>query len=233
MAANIKHIEEKVVFDNAFSTGPRVVGFESHYEHSRFTRSCALFSEHSRDLTFYAADGCAKTVQIDERIEALGIYHAQYGIPLDDAHNCFFITSWKKGIYCCSLDTGKILWNYRLKHATKIFLYDEYLVCAFQEIGLRKVTYNGEEIAKYPFSTYEACFRLDDPYILCGPKRGIYMIIDTRTMDVQQRIKCSTLSPSGDASGESLVLIGAEGTCRDFVIRGFENEQRFEKHMRF
>ena len=231
MAANIKRIEDNVVFDNTSCTGRRIIGFDSFYENSRFDHSCVLFSQYGRDLVFYTTDGCAKTVRIDERIEAIDIYHAQYGIPVEDARNCFFITSWYKGIYCCSLDTGKVLWNYKLKHATKVFLYEDYLVCAFQEIGLRKLSYDGKEIAKYPFVSYDACFRLNDTYLLCGPKRGMYYILDSRTMDIHKKIKGSVLFANSDPNCGSQILLEAQGRCEDFMICGFENDQRFERRI--
>lgn len=233
MTANIKSIKENIVYDITSPSGRRRIGFDTYYENSHFTHCNALFSKYSRELIFYTDDGCIQKVQIDKRIEELDVYHLQYGIPVADEKDVFFITSWYKGIYCCSLKTGDVLWNYKLKHATKIFLYDDYLVCAFQGIGLRKITYEGIEIEKYPITTYNSFFRLDEPYVFCGPKRGMYFVIDTRTMSNYLKIKNSIISPSGDPGYDSAILLELKGTCRDFVIKGFENEQRFEKRIQF
>lgn len=224
-ASRIKSIEEKIITDASSETGRRIVGFDTYYESRRFVYSSVVFG--SRNLALHTANGCAKNVQIDKQIEPLDIYHCQFGIPLSDEHNCFFITSWLKGIYCCDLDSGSVLWNYRLKHAQFVLLFDEYLVCDFQEIGLRKISYSGEEIAKYPITTYESFFALDTPYVLCGPNRGKYNIIDTQTMSIYKRIGMDIFSPDD----KSIIILKVEGNCNDFTIEGFEDEQTFKRRI--
>lgn len=224
-AERITSIENIIIEDQTSVTGKSIIGFNTYYGNGRFTHSCAMYD--CPDLILYAADGDTKKVQIDGKIEPIDIYHGQYGIPVSNRYNCFFITSWRKGIYCCNLDTGKIQWQYKLKHAQSIILFDDYLVCDFQEIGLRKLSYEGMEIAKYPITTYQAFFRLQEYYVFCGPNRGKYNIIDTRTMEIWRKISSSVLSPSED----SLIILGIEGDCNDFTVRGFENEQPFERHI--
>ena len=229
MAANIKKIERIVVKDITLPGGQRTVGFDTFYENSRFSHMTAM--NNTSDLILHTAAGDTKNLKIDKRIEPIDVYHEQYGIPVSDTHDCFFIPSWLKGVYCCDLDTGKIRWNYRLKHATEIFLYDDYLVCAFQDIGLRKISYEGIEMAMYPMGTWTACFRLNEPYIFFGPSRNVYYIIDTRTMSVCSKIKSRLLSPTSDPDICPPILLKVEGNCRDFMIEGYENEQPFKRRI--
>jgi len=229
MSTDLILVESNIVDDITSPSGQRIVGFNSYYRGSLFSCSCAMFND--PNLTFCTADGYQKKIRIDDKIEPLSIYHHQYGIPVSDTYNCFFITSWLNGIYCCSLDNGIILWNYRLKHATKILLYDDYLLCAFQGIGLRKISYEGIELAKYPITTYQAFYSMDKPYVFCGPNRGSYLIIDTQTMEVCDRIKGSVLSPISDPYNWPVIINKLEGTRRGFTVSGFENEQPFERRI--
>lgn len=167
-----------------------------------------------------------------------------YGIALSYEHGCFFIGDWYKGLFCCDLQDGHVRWQYRLKHARETHIFKDYVVCVFQEIGLRKLSFAGEELAKYPMTTYRACRRLSmgSPYLFVGPRRQDYYILDTETMKEIRTIPRKMLAPSGlkedpDVGiGEEepfmaggLIILDATGEPDRFEIRGFEGPVKFKR----
>lgn len=219
---NIDRIDKIIISDAASPTGKRIIGFDTFYKNGSYRYSQAMFDQ--RILRCFDAEDREHCVELDKSIERIDIYHSQYGIALSEQRNCFFITSWGKGIYCCDLATGQIRWNCRLKHATKVFLYQDYLLCAIQEIGLRKFTYEGVELGKYPSTAYNACCMLEEPYVFIGPNRGAYCIVDTSTMSLYKKIKQVSFANRDDR----FVFLGAQGNAERIQLRGFKNEEPFE-----
>ena len=222
----IERIENIVVRDPESPSGERIIGFDTFYESGKYSHSRMLFG--ARSLRLYDWEGGEREIPLDPAIEEIDIYHLQYGIPVSGRHGCFFIGSWSaKGLWCCDLQSGKIRWNYRLKHACSVFLYEEYLVCAFQEIGLRKLSYAGEELAKYPMASLEDFCSLDGAYVFAGPCRGGWCILDTETMEMHRKIKAKELCQEG----RNLIILDTEGTARRFILRGFEDEEPVEREI--
>lgn len=175
---------------------------------------------------FETAPTYVHEVPIDKRIEEIDIYHAQYGVAVSDEHECFFITSWLKGIFCCDLKTGQILWNYRLKHATKVFVYSDYILCAFQEIGFRKISYEGVDIAKYPMAGYNTFEELEKPYILAGPSRGKHYVIDTTTMNA---VRSFRQRDYWDVDDDAWIIRSVKGTLDEVHVEVWLNNQRLQR----
>lgn len=222
--SRIEKIEELTVDDPDSFTGKSYAGFRTYYTHSRYRYAEVRYSNRKQVL-FLGQDGAVHEIELDACIEPLDIYHMQYGIAVADAHDCFFISSWLKGIYCCDLKTGRVKWNYRLKHGNEVVVYPDFILCVFQEIGLRKLNYAGEEIAKYPITTYNAFDPLEDPYVFIGPNRGAYLIVDVSTMRLARRIKQSSFAKPDD----HLIILKTHGTVNEIQISGFKNEERFEQ----
>lgn len=220
-APRIAEIEDIFVEDSESPTGQMRVGFYTHYVNSRYSCSEARYDQ--RKVRFFDPNGSVHEVEIDSRIEPLDIYHSQYGIAVSDEHDCFFISSWLKGVYCCDLQTGKIRWNYRLKHGNEVVVYPDFVLGVFQEIGLRKLSYAGEEIAKYPSTTYNVFDSLEDPYVFIGPNRDAYLIVDVSTMQLVRRIRKSSFTKPDD----ELIILNAKGNLEQIRISGFKNGERF------
>lgn len=183
-------------------------------------------------------------VPIAPEIKKIDGFNVQYGIAVSYEHGCFFVGGWYQGLFCCDLQDGHVRWRYRMKQATETYVYKDYIVCAFQEIGLRKLSFDGEELAKYPMTTYRACYSLatDSPYLFIGPRRQDYYILDTETMKEIRTIPRKTLAPSGlkedpDVGiGEEepfmaggLIILDATGEPDRFEIRGFEGPVKFKR----
>jgi len=220
---HVVKIEKIIINDIESPTGRRIIGFNTYYSNSAYIRSEMIFNQ--RVLRLWSPDDHIYEVKLDEQIEEIDMYHSQYGIQVSDSHNCFFICSWLKGIYCCDLETGRIKWNFRLKHATKVVLYPDYILCAFQEIGLRKITYDGKEIGKYSITTYNAFFALEDSYVFIGPNRGAYNIVDASSMSIHKRIKQSGFAKVDD----HLIILDAQGSTEKILISGYKNNQPFSQ----
>lgn len=162
---------------------------------------------------------------MDRRIEDIDIYHKQFGIPFSQEHNCFFISSWTKGVFCCDKETGKIRWNYKLKHANEVVLYENYIICAFDGIGLRKLTYEGDEIEKYSITTYSNFHIINDPYVFIGPNRNAYYIFDTSAMEIHSKIKKDTIK----SQNESFVILNVVGDVKKLEISGYKDGEIITK----
>ncbi len=147
----IEKIESIIIKDPESPTGLSSLGFRTYYTHCIYAYSQIFY--HDRKITFWAQNSEKASVELDRKIEDIEVYHKLYGIPFSQDHHCFFISSWTKGVYCCDQESGKIRWNYKLKHANDVVLYEDYIIVNFDEIGLRKLTYDGVEIDKYPMTT--------------------------------------------------------------------------------
>lgn len=219
----IEKIESIIIKDPESPTGLNSLGFRTYYTHCIYTYSQIFYGD--RKITFWAQNSEKASVELDRKIEDIDIYHKQYGIPFSQDHHCFFISSWTKGVYCCDQESGKIRWNYKLKHANDVVLYEDYIIVNFDEIGLRKLTYDGVEIDKYPMTTNRDFHAIQDPYVFIGPNRNMYHFVDTTTMKVYKKIRKSSLAKPG----ESVILLNVEGNPEKITIEGFKNGQKFSQ----
>lgn len=187
------------------------------FDHKAFRH---MYNTEPFQVTFHYRDGHSEVVPLPQKLsweEIYPIYQGQFGISVSEPHGCFFLQSWIKGLYCCDLHTGEIRWHYKLKHAYYLHTYPDYLICMFSDIGLRKLSYDGAELFAYPMTSGYECIALDDPYLLVGPKRETYFILDTITMECVQKVRRKQLS-----ADEHLILLDACGTPKRFIAEGFE-----------
>ena len=219
----IKKIERITINDPESPTGLTSVGFKTYYTNCIYVYSQIFF--HSREIAFIDKKNEKTSVELDRRIEDIDIYHKQFGIPFSQEHNCFFISSWTKGVFCCDKETGKIRWNYKLKHANEVVLYEDYIICAFDGIGLRKLTYEGDEIEKYSITTYSNFHIINDPYVFIGPNRNAYYIFDTSAMEIHSKIKKDTIQ----SQNESFVILNVVGDVKKLEISGYKDGEIITK----
>ena len=132
---------------------------------------------------------------------------------------------WTKGVYCCDIKTGELRWNFRLKHARSVFAYSDYIVCNFDEIGLRKISYDGEELFKSPLPDCNRFFELEKPYVFCGPIRGKYLVIDTESMAAAGTVRFRDYWKADDR----LIILDVKGTHDEILLEGWLNDERFER----
>lgn len=123
-------------------------------------------------------------------------YNGQFGISVTKDGKRFFTQSWRDGLFCYSLETGELLWRFKRKHAWKIILDDEKLVCFFSEWGAAAISVSdGMLINRYPLSTdLDECEIVDESHMMLGPKRDTFSIIDL-DLNEQYRIPFSVLNP--------------------------------------
>ena len=124
------------------------------------------------------------------------VYNSQFGISVTKDGKRFFTQSWRDGLFCYSLETGELLWRFKRKHAWKIILNDEKLVCFFKEWGAAAISVSdGMLINRYPLSTdLGVCHIVDETHMMLGPKRDTFSIIDL-DLNEQYRIPFSVLNP--------------------------------------
>ena len=222
---SIIRIENILDNDASSPSGQRIVGFKTYYDNSRFIYSEAYLGQHS--IYLVTSEATEYEVHYDQSIEAIDIYNSQFGVALSEDHSCLFITSWLHGVFCFDLFSGELKWNFHLKHAQQIVQYSNFLLCDFQELGIRKISYDGSELARYQMTTYDAFFALDEPYFLIGPKREQYHIVDSSNMLLQCKVKKSSIVNTDD----TLILLSATGNLQRLTVHGYQSEQLFTKEI--
>ena len=162
-------------------------------------------------------------------------YNSQFGITVTKDGKRFFAQNWEKGLFCYSLETGKLLWHFKRKHATLIILDDEKLVCFFADWGAAGIAIcDGELLKRYPLSTdMSDYFIVDESHMMLGPKYGAFSIIDM-DLNEQYRIPLTVMNPGNyyscliqkaDMKNGILTISGIEQT-EDEMSRWAENKDK-------
>lgn len=215
-------IEDIFVEDFQSSTGVEQIGFRTYYENLNICSSTLIFDR--PEICFEYITGQIKRICVEPNV-VLGSYAGQYGITISEKWNCFFVSSWLEGVFCCDIDTGRIKWNYRNKHAGEVFVYPDYVICAFQGEGIKKLSYcDGTVISNYAMTTYAICAKLEGEYIFIGPRRKRYEILDTESMKPIKTIKPSNITQFDD---ETLIILSVEGNLDSMTIMGYEGNQPY------
>ncbi|GEM_PF-6070029 len=168
-------------------------GFETVYpEGSAVVRSISDNTECT--LTFELASGEKRCFSFPKWF--VSVYNRQFGISVTKDGKRFFVQSWTKGLFCYSIDNCELLWHFKRKHAWQIIMDNETLVCFFSEWGAASISvFDGTLIDRYPLSTeIWECRIVNEDYMLLGPKRGAYIILDACLKGLYL-IPCSALNP--------------------------------------
>ncbi|MBR0156898.1 MAG: hypothetical protein IJM20_05220 [Clostridia bacterium] len=145
-------------------------------------------------LTFELASGEKRCFPFPKWFES--VYNRQFGISVSKDGKRFFVQSWTKGLFCYSIDNCELLWHFKRKHARNIILDNEKFVCFFKNWGAASISvFDGTLIDRYPLSTeLGICRIICENYMLLGPKRGAYIILDASLRGLYL-IPCSVLNP--------------------------------------
>ena len=138
-----------------------------------------IYDESQRSIAFELVDGRIIKHSVPKQFDS--VYMRQYGIDISDDGKLFFLHDWyaRGGLSCFELDTGKLVWHINRKHAREAAVEGEYILCNFESYGIAKIIIStGKIVDRYP-AVEILFFRLNQKYILVGPQRLKYTIIDT------------------------------------------------------
>lgn len=207
---------------------PSAVGFSCRYlPGSRISRADFRFAEHL--ATLHHADGTTRSVVWDERVP-MDVYTQVYGVGISPDGRFLFVPSWEKGIACLSAGDGRILWEFRKKHARQVFCYDGDLVCFFEGEALRRISYAGEELQRMPFTGDSAdCWMLADGALFTGPKRRKFLLLHPADFSVINTFPQKAVTgPAADP----FLLWNVSGTSDAITLHCWHNDTRITRELR-
>ena len=206
---------------------PSAVGFSCRYlPGSRISRADFRFAE--RLATLHHADGSSRTIVWDERVP-MDVYTQVYGVGLSPDGRFLFVPSWEKGITCLNAEDGRILWEFRKKHARQVFCYDEYLVCFFEGEALRRISYAGEALQRLPFTGDSAdCWMLADGPLFMGPKRRRFMLLHPEDFSVMNTFPQKAVTGTED---DPFLVWNVSGTSDAITLHCWHNDTRIMREL--
>lgn len=148
------------------------------------------------------------------------IYNRLYGIPASKDGALIFKSEWDNGIYAVSTKNGEIIWHFKKKRITRIFVYQTYIVALQQNKAVIKIdVLSGKELAEIKSPSIEDAFQLFEPYVLVDRIKGYLCILDTNSMIVTKRYHKATYNPEA-----CLSVVIKDAYVKDGLvyIEGFE-----------
>ncbi len=156
------------------------IGFNCFYGTDSFLEHCEVRWTDRHSISFYPKQGDPWAVTVPKNV-VVDVYVHQYGIPVSEKYNCFFVPQWGvRGLYCLDLHTGELRWNIRIKNATELFLDNDYIICSFRYTCLAKIRISDGEIVARRSASSEICgiCSVWPKHILLGPLRDRYFLLD-------------------------------------------------------
>ena len=170
-------------------------------------------------IEFEKVDGSSIRHIIPKWFEPL--YMRQYGVNISDDGELFFMHDWyaRGGLSCYEVDTGRLRWRVKIKHARQAYVNNDHIICGFEEYGILKIMLqSGEIVARYPYGEANL-YRLNKNCYLVGPKAKTFRIINSFFEELY-RIPYRVLEPwvygtfiiSGELQDDQLTTHGHEET---------------------
>lgn len=130
-------------------------------------------------LEFYWENGRIECVDISNMVEISVSYNSQFGISVTEDGTMFFVQSWESGLYCISTSTGELIWHLKKRKAYEVFINKDQVVCRFFNSQAYSIDIKtGEILAIFKLSHDSIFVALSDEYILTGPKRGKFFVLN-------------------------------------------------------
>lgn len=204
---------------------PSAVGFTCRYlPGSRILRADFRFAEHR--ATLHDADGTTRTLPWDDRIQ-MDVYTQVYGVGISPDGRFLFVPSWEQGVACLSAEDGRILWQFRKKHARQVFCCDGFLVCFFEGEALRRISCAGEELQRLPFTGDASdCWMLSDGALLIGPKRRKFLLLDPLDFSVLNTFPQKAVLGTED---DPYLVWNVTGTSENITLHCWHNDTRITR----
>ena len=202
------------------------VGWRTKYRDRTLDYSDYIIENNT--IIFHYHNGKTKTLKANAIIEENNeyVYIFQFGIAVSQYHNCFYVPIWEKGLFCFSLDTGKLIWRNPLKHAGLTMVYRDFLLCGFEGLGVMKMSCEtGTELDRMTITTFTTLHQLESPYYFIGPKRNKYYVVDARSFSIVKQI------PANKIADDGFLIVEVKGTKDSLIVVGWENEQICERRI--
>ena len=108
----------------------------------------------------------------------------------------YYYTSWGGAVFCLSMEDDSQIWRYDARgHGGHIMLSEDETIIVLCDDGIYKLNPpNGELIARQANSEYSHI--LTNKYVLYGPVRNKFHILDVSTMERVQSIKATEIHPN-------------------------------------
>ena len=170
-------------------------------------------------IQFYFRDGRVMSVNIPKSVELDSVYLKQFGIGITEDGVYFLLQSWRKGLFCFELETGRMVWHYKRKQAYELVVRKAIVICRFFDQCVDAIDImSGTCVAHYPLGIRTKFIPLNDEYYLVGPKRRKYYLLDN-TLSPILCLQDNQLNPN---LFDTFIIHSAEFTNDGIIISGFE-----------
>lgn len=170
-------------------------------------------------ISFCCRNGESFSCDVSKYIRPDAVFLKSFGVSIAEDGSCFFIQSWEKGLFCFALPAGELLWQSKRKHATRLVLLPNQVICHFADqcVDVMDI-HTGEVLSHYPLGWNTQFLPLNDDFYLAGPKRGKYYMLDCR-LEVREVIAYQRLNP---ALLDTCQIVDAVAAPGGMTISGFE-----------
>ena len=174
----------------------------------------------------YEPDGYLTVInsqgQIASRFKTVACvpYSAQYGTPISKDGYLLFISTWKGGLFCYSIQEQKLVWKAGPGRVKNILVSEHALLVQMAGRGIyRRDLYTGElvEIIKLP--SIDTFKQLNPNQLFAGPLKGAYWLFDLPSMRPMKRVKTRDLNVNNCLS---YVVQDVYYQDQILLVKGFE-----------
>ena len=169
-------------------------------------------------MVFTFVGGEQLEVDVSDYLPLDIVYLAQFGLSLTDNGEYFFLQSWERGLFCFATRSGELLWHRKEKRASEVVVHRESVVCRYDHRICKISISTGELLSAYPISAEADFVSISDTWILTGPKRNKYLILDENLREIA-KIPQKLLNPK---AYDHFIIQDAEWTRDGLRITGVE-----------
>ena len=186
-------------------------GFKEQYPSGAVEEA---FFEYESSVTVLFRDGRKRQLPLNP-----SSYQMQFGIPFSLDGKLLFFYTWEKGVEAICLETGETVWRLRAKHASRIAVYESYLIVIQQGIAVLKVEIATGRILARIGCDVSRRFDLIGSYQLIDSIRGKVCILDTGDMSIRKSYQNGCINPN---HYPTCIIQSAELKGNVLSISGFE-----------
>ncbi len=170
-------------------------------------------------LQFQFINNSVHEIDVSAFVELDAVFLSQFGVSVTEDGTRFFIQSWESGLFCFDIQTGALCWHHGRKRAYNLVVNKTELLCQFHDECILLIDINsGDIMDSYPLSCNSVFVPITNNYIIVGPKRNRYIVMDAK-LSVKAKIPVKEFNPN---FYENYIVQKADFTSNGIKISGVE-----------
>ena len=143
----------------------------------------------------------------------------QYGTPLSLDERFLLIGTWRKGLFCYSTETGKLIWQHGPGGVRQIIVFKDFILVEMYGRGVfNRNLKDGKIIDVFKMTAIDFLFYLNKNQIFTGPKNNNYFVI-TPELKIIRKINRNDIDQENHLS---LIINGCKMSGKSLIICGFK-----------